>query len=129
MDTICDPIVADSFLYLLEPLQWLAKLIMQFTLEVLCVFGLTHLINVREYRRGNQKWTIQRNWQHRVHKTMESKQTKTTTQYVLDTPIRKEAQNSQIRYSSSHIQLETKMNRTSFSCGNRNGHHNTELGT
>jgi hypothetical protein len=21
-------------------------------------------INVREYRRGNQKWTIQRNWQH-----------------------------------------------------------------
>jgi hypothetical protein len=26
-------------------------------------------INVREYRRSNQKWTIQRNWQHRVHKT------------------------------------------------------------
>ena len=26
-------------------------------------------INVREYRRGNRKWTIQRNWQHRVHKT------------------------------------------------------------
>jgi hypothetical protein len=22
-------------------------------------------INVREYRRGNRKWTIQRNWQHR----------------------------------------------------------------
>jgi len=21
----------------------------------------------REYRSGNQKWTIQRNWQHRVH--------------------------------------------------------------
>ena len=28
----------------------------------------TGQINVREYRRGNQKWTIQRNWQHRVHK-------------------------------------------------------------
>jgi len=28
-----------------------------------------HMINVREYRRGNQKRTIQRNWQHRVHKT------------------------------------------------------------
>ena len=27
------------------------------------------LINVREYRKGNQKWTIQRNWQHKVHKT------------------------------------------------------------
>ena len=26
-------------------------------------------INVREYRRGNQKWTIQRNWQHRVQNT------------------------------------------------------------
>ena len=24
-------------------------------------------INVREYRRGNQKCTIQRNWQHLVH--------------------------------------------------------------
>ena len=38
---------------------------------------------------GNQKWTIQRNWQHRVHKTKENK-TKNITQYVLDTtmPIR-----------------------------------------
>jgi len=26
-------------------------------------------INVREHRRGSQKWTIQKNWQHRVHKT------------------------------------------------------------
>jgi hypothetical protein len=32
-------------------------------------YSYNHLINVREYRRGNQKWTIQRNWQHRVHKT------------------------------------------------------------
>ena len=38
-------------------------------------------INVREYRCGNQKWTIQRNWQHRVHKT---KKNKTNTQYALD---------------------------------------------
>ena len=28
-----------------------------------------HYINAREYRRGNQSWTIQRNWQHRVQKT------------------------------------------------------------
>jgi len=27
------------------------------------------LINVREYLRGNQKGTVQRNWQYRVHKT------------------------------------------------------------
>jgi hypothetical protein len=31
------------------------------------------LVNVRKYRRGNQKWTIQRNWQHRVHNTKKSK--------------------------------------------------------
>ena len=31
----------------------------------------TGQIHVREYRRGNQKWTIQRNWQHRVHKTQD----------------------------------------------------------
>ena len=30
-------------------------------------------INVREYRTGNLKLTIQRNWQHRVHKTKENK--------------------------------------------------------
>ena len=28
-------------------------------------------VNVRENRRGNQEWTIQRNWQHWVHKTQE----------------------------------------------------------
>jgi hypothetical protein len=31
------------------------------------------LINVREYRSGNQEKTIQRNWQHRVHKTKKNK--------------------------------------------------------
>jgi hypothetical protein len=35
-------------------------------------------INVRENRRGNQEWTIRRNWQHRVHKT---KKNKTKTQH------------------------------------------------
>jgi len=33
--------------------------------------------------------TIQRNWQHRVHKR---KKNKNTTQYVLDTTIRKQTQ-------------------------------------
>jgi hypothetical protein len=31
--------------------------------------GYTKRIKVREYRRGNKKRTIQRNWKHRVHKT------------------------------------------------------------
>jgi len=43
-------------------------------------------IDFREYWRGNQKWTIQRNWQHRVHKTKKNK-TKNTAQYILDTTI------------------------------------------
>ena len=30
-------------------------------------------VNVREYRKGNQIWTIQRNWQHRKHKTKKNK--------------------------------------------------------
>jgi len=43
------------------------------------------------YQSDNQKWIIQRNWQHRVHKTLdEDKQNKNTTQYVLDTTIRKQ---------------------------------------
>jgi len=37
-----------------------------------------YLINVREYRMGNEKLTIQRNWQHRAHKT---KKNKTKTQH------------------------------------------------
>ena len=31
----------------------------------------TKKINVRENRRGNEEWTIQRHWQHRVHKTQD----------------------------------------------------------
>jgi hypothetical protein len=35
--------------------------------------GLGYKINVREYRRRNTKWTIQRNWQNRAHKTKKNK--------------------------------------------------------
>ena len=49
----------------------------------------TNDINITEYQWGNQKWTIQRNWEHRVHKTEKNK---TKTQYVLDTTIRKQIQ-------------------------------------
>ena len=50
----------------------------------------TGQINVREYQRGNQKRTIHRNWQHRVHMTKKNKIK--TTQYVLDTTMHKQAQ-------------------------------------
>ena len=45
------------------------------------------IVSVREYRRGNETWTIQRNWQQD-----EQKQSKNTTQYVLDTAMRKQTQ-------------------------------------
>jgi len=39
------------------------------------------LIHVKENRKANQEWTIQRHWQHRVYKTQnEDKQNKNTTQ-------------------------------------------------
>jgi hypothetical protein len=54
------------------------------------VYYKTLRINVRETRRGNQQWTIQRNWQHWVHKTQdEDKQIKNTTQHALDTTMSK----------------------------------------
>ena len=48
------------------------------------VYVKVRYINVREYRRDNKTGTIQRNWQHRVHK-----KNKNTTQHVLDTTLRK----------------------------------------
>jgi hypothetical protein len=44
-------------------------------------------INVRGYRKDNQKWTIQRNWQ-----KDEEKQNNNTTQYVYDTTLREQTQ-------------------------------------
>jgi hypothetical protein len=35
----------------------------------------------------------------------------------------------QIRYEPANKQLGVKTNRTSFLCGNRSGHHNTEIKT
>jgi hypothetical protein len=43
----------------------------------------------------------------------EEKQNKNTTQYALDTTIRKQTQITQIRHAPSYKQLEVKMNQTS----------------
>jgi hypothetical protein len=40
-----------------------------------------NVIGDRKYRRGNNKWTIQRNWQHWAHKTKKNK-TKDNTKCV-----------------------------------------------
>ena len=42
-----------------------------------CMYVVYHeSINVRGNRRDNQEWTIQRNWQHWVHKTQDKDKTK-----------------------------------------------------
>ena len=46
----------------------------------------------------------------------EDKQNKNTTQYVLDTTIRKQTQITYARHEPSYKQLEVKTNRTSFLC-------------
>ena len=43
----------------------------------------------------------------------EETQNKNTTQYALDTTIRKQTQITQIRHAPSYKQLEVKMNQTS----------------
>jgi hypothetical protein len=40
-----------------------------------------HSINVRENQRGNKEWTIQRNWQHWVHKTQDEDKQNNKTQH------------------------------------------------
>ena len=65
-------------------------------------------INVREYRSGNQKWTIQGNWKYWVHKTQDNK-TKNTTQYYMQAST-----NNIIKHELSYKQLEVKTNRTYF---------------
>jgi hypothetical protein len=58
--------------------------------SIYCNIHITALSNVRENRRGNQEWTIQRHWQHWVYKTpnirhrtqdTERRQTKQKTQH------------------------------------------------
>jgi len=58
-------------------------------------------ISVRKYRRGNHKWTIQRNWQHMLYKT---KKNKTKPQHNMScTPLyaSKHTQKKQIRHDPS----------------------------
>ena len=41
-----------------------------------------HDINVREIRRGNQEWKIQRHWQHCAHKTQDEDKRNTKTLHL-----------------------------------------------
>ena len=59
--------------------------------------------------------------------TRRRKKGKNTTQYVLHTTIPKQTQIAEIRHEPSYQQLEVKMNRTPFSCGNRNGHQDAKI--
>ena len=52
------------------------------------IFALWY-INVRGYRRGNQNSAIQRNWQHRVHKTQTNNTKITTPMYWISLYVNK----------------------------------------
>ena len=75
------------------------------------------LINFRDYRMGNKKWTIQRNRQHWYtrHKT-KTKKAKAQHNYVLDISIWKQTQITHIRHEPSYKQQMwgVKTYRTSF---------------
>ena len=60
-------------------------------------------INVREYRQSRETGNI-------GYKKNEEKQSKNTTQYVLDTIMSKQKQITQIRNEPSYRQLEVKTN-------------------
>ena len=82
-------------------------------------------INIRENRRDNKK--IYNPEKPATYGTQnEDKQNKNTMQYVLGTTIFKQIQIRSIRHESSYRQPEVQTNRSSFLCGNRNGHYNTE---
>ena len=76
-------------------------------------------INVREYRSGNQKGQS-REIDYIGYTRRNKKQKKNTTQYALDTTIRKQAEITSVRHAPSYKQLRVKANRTSLICGNRN---------
>ena len=68
--------------------------------------------NVNEYRKSNQKWTIQRNIEY-TSRQDEEKQSKNTIQCALDTTVRKQSQITYIRHDLSNKKLGVKTNRTS----------------
>jgi hypothetical protein len=60
---------------------------------------------LRELWRSNQKGTIQRNWQHRVHKRKKNKTN--ATQYVLDTTIEYPKKHNTIYVGHHYTQTNT----------------------
>ena len=56
--------------------------------------GYTRQRNAREYRKCNQKWTVRRNWHHRVHKT-KKRQGKPKVQSKMNSPEKMAPQGTQ----------------------------------
>jgi len=69
-------------------------------------------MNAREYRRGNQKWTIQINWQHRVHKTKKTNQKRNPI--FVGHHYTQTNKNNVNKIWAIGKQLEVMTNRTSF---------------
>jgi hypothetical protein len=86
-------------------------------------------INVREYRRGNQKWIIQRTWQHYTRR----KQTKQKHKTICVAHHYSQTNTNNVNKTLALLQTtEGKDEPNIVLRGNRNGHHithNMELRT
>lgn len=78
-------------------------------------------INVREPQRCNHEWTIQKTWQHWLHKTRRQMKRKQHNK-IHAWHHYPQATATNVNKAWSLLQT-TGGNRTSFPCGNPNGHH------
>ena len=80
--------------------------------EKLATYGTqdTGQIKVRECRRSNQKWTIQRNWQHRVHRRGKTKQKQSRETGNIGTHDEEKQNKNTIFSFSGALDLEEKNN-------------------
>jgi hypothetical protein len=84
-----------------------------YTIYCICI------LNVREYRRDNQKRTIQRNWQHRVHNKKKKNKIKHNTICVGHHYTQTNTNN--VNKTSALLQtIEGKDEPNIILCGNRN---------
>jgi hypothetical protein len=83
------------------------------------------IINIREHQRGNQKWTIQRNWQQSVHKTKRNKHQRNT---IYATHRYAQTHTNNVNKTCAFLQTTGgKEEPNIVLCVNRNEHHNMEL--
>jgi hypothetical protein len=72
--TLCCQFFCIVHLFFFQVLRYVIENYTIFVRKVKTGWHCINMINISEYRRGNKnKWTIQKNWQHRVYKTKKNK--------------------------------------------------------